>query len=226
MDWVGEFTPEQWAIIGAVATVATGFATAISLMLSMAWRAADQKRVAWITFDATSYWHAPSGTIQYVSVPRGSCELANVGDGTAYAARVVGLGCAVLLKGAAVGSIGGALNPTLELIPAMAPGATVKLEIACEPDDWDRASIAVMWVARPAWIRNRRVELVPLRRVASRPRYLRAEVDPETRAKVRTEAPEPPRPVLPEEFRPERGPAPTRWRALARRRLMRELRRL
>lgn len=229
MEWLNEFTPEQWAIIGVVAAVATALATGLSAGLAMLWRVADRKRTVWVTHGAQSSWKKADRYSSVDEVPSAEAELANVGDGAALAVRVVGLGCGVAIQGERVASQVGpsSWRPEYELVAAMRPGDEKHLRILCEPTEWHTASVAVIWTTRPAWIRKRRIELLPLPSIAPRPRYLHEELDPDLPGReTRKEAPEPPPPVLPEGLRPARTPVPSRWEWLQRRRVMQELKRL
>lgn len=223
MEWVGEFTPQQWTIIGVVAGMATAVATALSAALSIFWRFMDRKTAAWITFSGSSSWPAPppgASSSYYTGPPLARGRIANVGDAVALASHVVGLGCNVELW-----SLGGQ-GQMIALAPAIQPGDQYTLTITCEPDDWNKAEIAVIWTTRPALFRKRRVELLPLREVAPRPRYRRYETDPETGKREDIEVPEPPRPILPPEDQPQRKAVPTNWWSPKRRQAIRELRKL
>jgi len=86
--------PNEWQIVGVAAAISTAAATVLSLGLSLLWRTVDRKRASWVAYDTRSNW----GT-GYHGAPQAEFELANAGDGTAFAVRSDGLGCRVRLQG-------------------------------------------------------------------------------------------------------------------------------
>lgn len=224
MDWIGEFTPEQWAIIGVVAAVATALATLLSAGLAMIWRVADRKQVAWVTHQAWSGWSAEDSH-GIKTPPMAEADLSNVGDASALAVKIVGLGCTVQMQGERIDVY---RREHYELVPALRSGESVHLSVYCEAEDWGDADVAIVWTIRPAWTRRRRVELLPLAQVAPRPRYSHSlpSVGEQAMQALQMPTPEPPPPVLPRDLQAERAAVPTRAWSPTRRKVLRELRNL
>lgn len=226
MEWLNEFTPEQWAIIGVVAAVATALATGLSAALAMLWRFADRQRAAWVFFDAGSEWRLANPYGGGDSPPRAWATLANAGDGTALRVRVIGLGCSARTQGEEKTSQmqGFSWRNSTELVPAMRSGDTVHIAIEGEPTEWERAEVVVTWTASPSWLRGRRVERVPLPQVAPRPRGTSlSERGGDDLVPIEQE-PKPP--TLGEEWKPDLPHKPAGRSVVQRRKLRQQLRRL
>lgn len=216
-------TDAQWQVVGLAAGIATAAATVFSLLFSWLWRFMDRRRVAWVSFGGRSVWIAEEND---AGAPSADVEVANVGDGAAFEVRVVGLGCHVRLQGPPVKTRTlreGRDN--LHLIPVVHPGDDFHLELFAEAADWERAAVALVWTASPMWRRRRRVSLLPLATLAERPKQLRRTFSQENGQYEFTELPATGDRVLPEKLAATRPVPPLRRHWIARRRVIRGLRR-
>lgn len=158
-----------WVTAGITAALSTALATVVSTFAAMWWRWHDRREADWVFFDA----HAnPAGADAYgdESLLGVHVEVANAGDGIAFAVQAVGRGgCTVVMLGEAqrvserfpiVRRAGHAI------IPVMQPGDRVHLHVHCpDPARWDRAEVGIEWTRSPTWKkrRSRRRLVTPLR---------------------------------------------------------------
>lgn len=169
----------------ATVAIATGIATAVAtvaaVLLSLLWRLIDRERPSWTIYDGRSVWSGPDRYGNREG-PSATAELANVGRGVALAVRVLGVGCLVTMKGEVLQSADLFISrrPDQSLVPALHTGKTVHLYIACEPVEWDRATIAVTWIPTPSIRRRRRLEYFALSSIAPRPQLSSEHTDPDT----------------------------------------------
>lgn len=215
MDW-GTF----WNGTTAIATV---LATLVSTVVALVFRWFDKQQVAWVSFDATARWLDRE---TWVDGPRVETELANVGDGTALHVRVVGLGCHATMQGPQRLVSGHSERAVFEIRPAMRSGDEVHLDVWCDPADWDRAEVAIIWTPIPARFRGRRVWREPLRQVHAPPQHSRFAMTDAGYTSLVATAPQdmPSGPVLPEHRAPQRPLPPARWALASRWKLRRALR--
>ena len=208
-----------WAGVGLAAAVATAFATFMSLVFSMWWRAIDRHAAEWAFIDGKSQWREPD-RYGHGAEPSLDCVVANVGAGTAFRVQVQGVGCHVYphAPGRATDS-GWRWGKELTLLPVLAPGESFELRVYCEPTLWAEAEVAITWREQGTWRRERRrlLHREPLREVAPRPALALDERD-ELGTAITVPAPEePPPPVLPERYSQQlqlpTGGRVQRWRS-------------
>lgn len=167
-----DFTSNFWVGVGLAAALATALATAGAFLFSMWWRSVDAQRPEWVTYDTDVRWIAPGGDDVYEdpgTLPVLRATLSNASQGVALRMKVAAIGCAVemqrLTEKPRVETIG--------LVPVFSPGTAVRVEVKCEPADWDAAALLLLWREPSLWRhkRRRRSCLIPLSDIASRPTY-------------------------------------------------------
>lgn len=162
----------DWATVSLAAGIATAIATVASVGLSVLWRVIDREQAEWSYYDGASHWQV-EGSRGSVGAPSAVVTVANVGRGSALATRVVGLGCAARVMGEPRQVPGGQVRPNRTLIPTVTTGTSIDLRIACEPNAWDHAEVAITWTASPRLLRGRRVRRIRLSHIAPRPTLMR-----------------------------------------------------
>lgn len=196
---------EFWGVVVTASGIATAVATVLALLLSMWWRSVDRATPEWEFLNGSSTWPGGFSEDEH-TVPSATFTFANVGQGTGFRVQLLGAGCTIRELGRvnAEGKFrGGSRVP--RVMPIFASGESAYVLIVCEPDEWDRAAVAVTWRVPSLWRRTRikRILAVPLREIAPRPQFVPSSV---------TTTPPPPRtepkpPVLDPSERPIR-PAP------------------
>lgn len=206
-----DFNTNFWAGVGLAAALATAIATVLTVLVSIWWRRVDQARPTWLLADGESAWSTRDGHGNNVD-PSAEGHLANVGTGSGHHVQAVGLGCLVRLseKTGPMNSWGGHPRRWPSFEPVAPSGWQIDLTVYCEPSDWGKAQIAVLWSAPSLWATGlkRRVQIFPLSQFAPRPALEENIEDLISGVIQGVPRPEPAGPVLPDSLRP-RLPLPT-----------------
>jgi len=205
MSW--DFGGDFWLAVGIAAGAATALATLVSTVVALWWRRIDTRRPEWVTYHCRASW---LGTDQYgdpnFTEPGAECTLGNAGSGTAFRVQFMGIGCCVRAHGEVRYSQATRTShsSTVTVLPAMAPGESVELSIACATADWDEAEVAITWREPSPWRRRRkrRLFLAGLREIAPRPESVKLEGDGTGRV-IEVPPPEPAGQALSDSVRPQ-----------------------
>ena len=197
--------------MGLTAALATAAATVITVLASVWWRRVDQARPTWLLADGKSTWFISDGYANHTE-PSAKGHIANVGTGAGHHVQTVGRGCVARLsqKTGELNRWGGYPRRWPSYEPVAPSGWEMELTVYCEPSDWDRAQVAVLWSTPSPWRAGlkRHVQVFQLSEFASRPTFLCGEEDPESGLTVEVVRPEPEGPVLSDSLMPQ-SPLPT-----------------
>lgn len=204
VDATGDF----WTVVGLAATVATAVATGFALIFSMWWRHVDAQRPEWVIHSGRSTWtdydplYSDTGSMLYA-------RLANASQGIGLHVSVEGIGCR-----AEVQKLTDGRWVTKRIVAVLIPGDEFLIFAQCEPTDWDKAAIVILWREPGLWTRcqHRHSLRVPISSIATVPEYSPPYDD---------EQAEPSLPVMPDMTPDWPIPEPG-W--IARRRSLRQLR--
>lgn len=208
----------DWAAIAAIATAVSVF---VSLVFSLLWRFLDNRRAAWAVYDVEARWDSPGNDMVKALPPGAVVTLANTGDGDAFTLTLVGLGCVAWLEPNRMALFLQGPTPRNTLVPRLASGQATNLAVVAEPSAWNRAIVAVIWTASPTrfgWL-SRRVDYIPLTRLAPMPVFGRDIVVNGIWTPEREELEPPPEPFLTPDIAPAFAGRPSRWDPIRRWRL-------
>lgn len=195
-----------WAGVGLAAAIATALATGVSTFAAMWWRRQDRQRADFLALQGTSQWREKYDVHGDGGWPTASFNLVNVGDGVAYRAELVGLGCTVDIDQGDLREAYGPGHHQTTMLPIVERGMSLKVTVHAEALDWDKAELEVCWTESPTWKGGRRREFILLRDIAARPTW-ESVTDWSTHGPVPRDTPEPDGPTLPPSLAPKR-PAP------------------
>lgn len=194
---------DVWQVTLWASTIATAVATSAAVLASVWWRHHDRTQADWLITGANSVWVIERPGIAPWP-PHLRCRLMNSGDGTAYRLSLIGLGCAPIAN-----VVGGTV--VTEVHPVAGPGAAFDLEVYCEPELWDRATLRLEWVESPTWKDKVHYLDLPLAGLAAVPQPTAREMNPVSLAEEYVTVADPGRPALPDHIKVSR-PAPAKVR--------------
>lgn len=144
---MSDWSIEGWAI-------ALAWAPAVLTVLGTVWTVHNRNTVALIWYD---------GAVRSPDGPTAQLTLANAGRGLALGVRVIGVGCHAQIDRPAPDAWKSSTMPDRQVLPAMATGEPVTVQIWCAPYMWARAELAVIWSPSPRLFVRRRTMRVALR---------------------------------------------------------------